>query len=95
MVQQIIKMANIYPFKNRKIIITKNEGNTHYSVYVVDSYGTEHHIGYYKHLYTNKIDEEAQQVWQNEVKPEVNLLDKAIANCIELDEKNGITPSLD
>ena len=35
---------------NRKIIISKYEGNTRYSVHVIDSYGTEHHLG---HLGTN------------------------------------------
>ena len=80
---------------SRKINISKYEGNTHYSVSVTDKYGQEHHIGYYKHLYTNKLPEKAEQIWSNEVKQEVSLLDKAIANCIELDKKLGLTPSLD
>jgi|TARA_Y100001938_G_C7834075_1_gene302878 DUF971 family protein len=80
---------------SRKINISKYEGNTHYSVSVTDKYGQEHHIGYYKHLYTNKLQEKAEQIWSNEVKQEVSLLDKAIANCIELDKKLGLTPSLD
>ena len=80
---------------SREINISKYEGNTHYSVSVTDKYGQEHHIGYYKHLYTNKLQEKAEQIWSNEVKQEVSLLDKAIANCIELDKKLGLTPSLD
>ena len=80
---------------SRKINISKYEGNTHQSVSVTDKYGQEHHIGYYKHLYTNKLQEKAEQIWSNEVKQEVSLLDKAIANCIELDKKLGLTPSLD
>ena len=80
---------------SRKINISKYEGNTHYSVSVTDKYGQEHHIGYYKHLYTNKLQEKAEQIWSNEVKQEVSLLDKAIANCIQLDKKLGLTPSLD
>ena len=80
---------------SRKINISKYERNTHYSVSVTDKYGQEHHIGYYKHLYTNKLQEKAEQIWSNEVKQEVSLLDKAIANCIELDKKLGLTPSLD
>ena len=80
---------------SRKINISKYEGNTHYSVSVTDKYGQERHIGYYKHLYTNKLQEKAEQIWSNEVKQEVSLLDKAIANCIELDKKLGLTPSLD
>ena len=65
-------MANIYPFKNRKIIITKSEGNTHYSVYVVDSYGTEHHLGYWKNHDNAKLEDFekwAEEIWSNEVKP--------------------------
>ena len=80
---------------HREIKITKHEGNTHFNVHVVDKYGTEHHVGYYKHIYTNKIWEKAQLIWRNEVKPEVNLLDRAISNCIELDKKVELTPNLD
>ena len=31
---------------SRKIIIDKYQGNTHYSVHVIDSFGQEHHLGY-------------------------------------------------
>jgi hypothetical protein len=79
----------------REIKITKHEGNTHFSVHVIDKYGTEHHVGYYKHIYTNKIWEKAQLIWQKEVKPEVDLLANAIANCIEIDKKNNININLD
>ena len=79
----------------REIKITKHEGNTHFSVHVIDKYGTEHHVGYYKHIYTNKIWEKAQLIWQNEVKPEVDLRANAIANCIEIDKKNNININLD
>jgi hypothetical protein len=41
----------------RQIKINKYEGNTHYSVSVIDSYGKEHHLGYYKHIYTNKVED--------------------------------------
>ena len=75
---------------SREIKINKYKGNTHYSVHVVDKYGQEHHIGYYKHLYTNKLEEKAQEIWSNEVKQEVDLMSLAILNCIELDEKSGI-----
>ena len=80
---------------SRKININKYEGNTHYSVSVTDKYGQKHHIGYYKHLYTNKLEEKAMEIWSNEVKKEPSLLDKAIAQCIELDIKRGVEPSLD
>ena len=46
---------------SRKININKYEGNTHYSVSVTDKYGQEHHIGLYKHLYTNKLQEKAEK----------------------------------
>ena len=80
---------------SRKINITKYQGNTHYSVSVTDSYGQEHHIGYYKHLYTNKLQEKAEEIWSNEVKQEVDLMSLAILDCIEIDKKSGRTPSLD
>ena len=80
---------------SRKINITKYQGNTHYSVSITDSYGQEHHIGYYKHVYTNKVQEKAEQVWSNETKPEVDINALAILNCIQIDEKSGRTPSLD
>ena len=35
---------------SREIVINKYEGNTHYSVSVIDSYGKEHHLGYHKEL---------------------------------------------
>ena len=79
----------------RQIKINKYEGNTHYSVSVIDSYGKEHHLGYYKHIYTNKVEEKAQEIWSNEVKPVEDLLAKAIAQCIELDKKCGVKPNLE
>ena len=92
----------------RKIIIDKYEGNTHYSIHVIDSYGTEHHLGY---IHTEEIDEikvnplfknvpnyvrfQAEAIWANEVEPEENLLSNAIGRCIEIDEENGLEPDLD
>ena len=80
---------------SRQIKINKYEGNTHYSVHVVDSFGQEHHIGFYKHLYTNKLEEKALEIWSNEVKYEPSLLEKAIKNCIDIDISNGKEPILD
>ena len=80
---------------SRQIKINKYEGNTHYSVHVVDSFGQEHHIGFYKHLYTNKLEEKALEIWSNEVKHEPSLLDRAIKNCIDIDISNGKEPILD
>ena len=82
---------------SRKIIIDKYEGNTVYSVHVIDSFGQEHHLGY---LHTSEIDnllvnnktirENSEKIWSNEVKKEVDLMSKAIKNCIEIDKKSGI-----
>ena len=87
---------------SRKIIIDKYEGNTVYSVHVIDSFGQEHHLGY---LHTGEIDnllvnnktirENSEKIWSNEVKKEVDLMSKAIKECIDIDIKNGIEPSLD
>ena len=80
---------------SREIKINKYKGNTHYSVHVVDKYGQEHHIGYYKHLYTNKLEEKAQEIWSNEVKQEVDLMSLAILDCIKIDKSNNKQPILD
>ena len=79
---------------SRRIIIDKYEGNTHWSVHVYDSFEQEHHLGYYKLI--NKdvetvIEHEAEEIWSNETKNEVDLMSKAIKECIEIDRKAGIT----
>ena len=77
---------------SRKIQIQKYKDNTHYSVYVVDGYGTEHHLGYYKSLspeILGEIEADAEMLWNNEVKPEEDLLENAIENCKEIDSKNN------
>jgi len=60
----------------KQIKITKYEGNTHYSVYVIDSFGN---------------------IWANEQAPcpKQELEARAIKEMIDIDIKNGITPSLD
>ena len=83
---------------SRKISINKYEGNTHYSIHVTDSYGTEHHIGYSSKLDNDmltEIEQQACDIWANEVKPKEDLLGDAIAECIELDKKRGVEPNLD
>ena len=81
---------------SREIVINKYEGNTVYSVSVFDSYGTEHHIGYYSHYSEmHDIEDLARGIWENEVKPEENLLSNAIGECIKLDEERGVEPDLD
>ena len=79
---------------SRKIIIDKYRGNTHYNVHVIDSYGTEHHLGYYNELPTSvmyEIELKAEEIWENELKPIEDLMSKAIKNMIEIDERAGIT----
>ena len=79
---------------SRKIQIQKYKDNTHYSVYVVDGYGTEHHLGYkgqgeLHELGMSIIERKAEEIWDNEVKPKEDLLENAIENCKEIDSKNN------
>ena len=83
---------------SREIKIQKYQGNTHYSVYVVDSYGQEHHVGYFDKMDNfsqSIIEDKAETIWSNEVKCEPTLLEKAIKNCIDIDISNGKEPILD
>ena len=79
----------------RQIKINKYEGNTHYSVSVIDSYGKEHHLGYYNNLYASSIQAQAEEIWANEIKPKVDLMAEAIKECIEIDKKNNVEPNLE
>ena len=80
---------------SRKINISKYEGNTQYSVHVIDSFNQEHHLGYYTWLNDEEIEKRAKIIWSNETKNEVDLMSKAIKECIEIDRKAGRLPSLD
>ena len=80
---------------SRKITIYKYQGNTHWSVDVEDSYGTEHHLGYYTWLNDEEIEKKAKLIWSNEVEPKEDLLGNAIAECIQMDKDRGVEPSLD
>jgi len=76
----------------RKINISKYEGNTHYSIHVIDSFGQEHHLGYYNEIpHEGFIHSKAEEIWLNETKNvnEHELLHKAILNCKELDKNNN------
>ena len=77
--------------------IKKYEGNTHYSVNVIDSYGREKGSFFrtktecYKFIY---------EVWDNEVPKtdkelQEELLSSAISNCIKIDKSNNINLNLD
>ena len=76
----------------RSYNITKYKNNTHFTVNVTDSYGQEH-VSFFRT--TEECSQYAYEVWENEVKKPEDLLSKAIANCIELDKKIGLTPNLD
>ena len=81
---------------SREIKIHKFEDNTHWSVHVTDSYGKEHHLGYFEHLEDhNLIYAKASYIWENEVEPKEDLLGNAIAECIQSDKDRGVEPSLD
>ena len=78
---------------SRKIVISKYENNTHYTVHVYDSFGQEHHLGYYTHIDEEdqvELDEKCQEIWSNEVKREITPMEKAIKECIEIDKNNNI-----
>ena len=83
---------------SRKIVISKYEGNTHYSISVFDSYNKEHHLGYCTHIDEEnqiELEKSAEKIWVNEVKPKEDLLGNAIAECIKMDKNRGVEPSLD
>tara|TARA_R100000234_G_scaffold51549_1_gene30859 strand:+ start:26 stop:277 length:252 start_codon:yes stop_codon:yes gene_type:complete len=81
----------------RDYSITKHKGNTHYQVYVTDSYGREK-----GNFFTELQDcyDFVYEVWEQE-KPltdkevEQNLLSRAILDCIEIDKNNNKQPILD
>ena len=83
---------------SKKINISKYEGNTQWSISVFDSYGKEYHLGYSKVLseaFHKHIEEKAEKIWKNEVKPKEDLMSKAIAECVQSDIDRGVEPSLD
>ena len=83
---------------SRQIKINKYQGNTHYTVHVIDSFGQEHHMGYYTHFDEEdmiELEERSEEIWSKEVKYEPTPMEKAIKNCIDIDIQNGREPSLD
>jgi len=82
---------------SRQIKINKYQGNTHYTVHVIDSFGQEHHMGYYPDdiISISEVEERAEEIWSNEVKYEPTPMERAIKECIDIDIKNGREPSLD
>jgi len=81
---------------SRKIIIDKYEGNTHYSVHVIDSFGQEHHLGYLgMNLTMEDVDKMSEEIWSNEVKNEPTPMERVIKWCVDNDISKGREPSLD
>ena len=71
----------------RNYNITKHKGNTHYSIQVTDSFG-QVHTNFFRTA--KECGKYIIDIWENEVKKPVNLLDNAIAECIEIDKRSGI-----
>ncbi len=78
---------------SRRIIIDKYQGNTHYNIHVIDSFGQEHHIGYYEVVLEEQqevIERIAEEIWSNETKREISPLSSAIHALHQHDKKSGI-----
>ena len=77
---------------SRRIVIDKYQGNTHYSVNIIDSFDQEHHLGYYNELGINlhSIQKRAEEIWSNETKREIDLLSSAIHELHQIDKTSGI-----
>ena len=78
---------------SRRIIIDKYQGNTHYNIHVIDSFGQEHHLGYLgltHGISMEDIDKLSEEIWSNEVKREITPIERAIKECIEIDKRSGI-----
>ena len=80
---------------SRKITIYKWQGNTQWSIDVEDSYGKVHHVGYTNTKDFQYLENKAEEIWKNEVKPKKDLLGDAIAECVQMDKDRGVEPSLD
>jgi len=82
---------------SRDFKITKNEGEW-YNAEVVDSHGNTYQ-NYFEHAH--ECNEWIYYIWENEEwlnrvdSDSLNSLNKAIANCVRLDEERGVEPSLD
>ena len=80
----------------RNFSITKKDNNTWYHAKVTDSYGNEYSNWFET---AEKASDWLYYVWEKEdwfnSQKSQDLLADAIANCIELDKKRGIEPSLD
>mgnify|MGYP007077547580 CR=1 FL=1 len=76
---------------SKKIKINKYQGNTHYNVHVIDSFGQEHHLGYLgMNLTMEDVDKMSEEIWSNEVKQELDPLSSAIHTLHQYDVERGI-----
>ena len=79
---------------SRKIIISKYENNTHWSIEVEDSFGQKHHLGYSSNLdklyVSSEIEDEAMDSWSNEIQNEEDLPTE-VKSALEIGNTN---PSL-
>ena len=79
----------------RNYSITRKKGEM-YNAQVEDSYGNKYQ-NYFEHAH--EANDWIYYIWEKEdwfnSTNSQDLLNKAIANCVELDEKNGIEPNLD
>jgi hypothetical protein len=79
----------------RNYSITRKKGEM-YNAQVEDSYGNKYQ-NYFEHAH--EANNWIYYIWEKEdwfnSTNSQDLLNKAIANCVELDEKNGIEPNLD
>ena len=76
----------------RNYNITKHKGNTRYTVNVTDSFGQEY-TSFFETV--KECGKYIIDIWENEVKKPEDLLGKAIAECVKLDEEKGKEPLLD
>ena len=73
----------------RKIIIDKYQGNTHYSVHVVDSFGQEHHLGYLGLTHSISMEDIDKQPKETKVYNEEES-QQALNKCLsEMYKKNS------
>jgi len=83
---------------SRQIKINKYEGNTHYSITIVDSFDQEHHVAYESEINNDilaKYEQIACDIWADESERVISSMDKAIAECIKIDIDRGVEPILD
>ena len=83
---------------SRQIKINKYEGNTHYSITIVDSFDQEHHVAYESEINNDilaKYEQIACDIWADESERVISSMDKAIAECVKIDIDRGVEPILD